>query len=242
MAEIIHSLFDMLLRRFILPRYQPVVGPDIPLYSASPPPPPRKLLGFEKETTITIRPKQVVCVPSESDYTMYTPSYCLRTCSVFRESLRSVTTYFGDQRNQPHQTNPDDQLERNRMHAYVCSLYNYAHIGDYGRFLLQYRSETNSIIYNRVRTETLRAIDVDIDIICNTILVALDVGILPLDGTKEKEIYIWTNAAINSNHINNSGNSNIICCSGKGKNSRCVATEVIGDITYKVIMNGQRFP
>ena len=211
MAELIHSLFDMLMRQFILPQYHPTKEDK---YNIQIPMSVGKIKGtptpMEPKTQITV--KRVACIPNEIDYRhLYTPSYCLHMCSLFKESLRSAVAYFGHKRTD---INHNDRLDRNRMHTYMCSLYNYAHIGDYIRFMIHY-TENVSDLYNRVRIETLDALDVDLDIICNTILVALGVG---TSSEPTKDLFIWGSEVNISDHC------------------RCITTEMIGYVTYNVIM------
>ena len=133
-------------------------------------------------------------LPSTNVWHMYNPVHCLRVFCVYRESLRSVEEHFRNRRhedlcrgNYDQSIEYDDRIRKNRIHAYICALYNYAHICDYNRFYVEYNSDT----YPAVREETLLELNIDLDLICNTILIALAVRTPGIVRLVEEEDNNW---------------------------------------------------
>lgn len=173
----VNNVFNTIIRALFIPTDS---GPRLAQYQYYQK---QKRLSFptEKDTEKNMekekknKKKQLVCDNNNNkEWHMYHPEHCLRVFVVYRESLLSVVEHY---RNQKHEAllrgNIDERMNENRMHSYVCALYNYTHIGDYDRFHLEYQSDDS--IYLAVRNKTLRDLGVDLDHIGNTILIALAV-------------------------------------------------------------------
>ena len=138
--------------------------------------------------------KSYESIKSNEVWHMYNPVHCVRVFVVYREALRSVEEHFRNRRHEDlfrgeydRATEANDRLRKNRLHAYICALYNYTHIGDYKRFDTEYHSD----MYLSVREDTLLELDVDLDLICNTILIALAVRTPSIVGWVEEEDNNW---------------------------------------------------
>jgi hypothetical protein len=153
-----------------------------------------------------------------NEWHMYHPEHCLRVFVVYRESLLSIVEHY---RNQKHEAllrgNIDERMNENRMHSYVCALYNYTHIGDYARFNVEYQSDD---IYLSVRDKTLLDLGVDLDHIGNTILIALAVTASNSNSTDEPihsvNIYL-RNSTFDAND-----------------NKTCILTTIIDGVEYNI--------
>ena len=169
--DYINGVFNIILRKLFIPTD---IAPRLAQYQY-----------YQKQKRLTFPEKKVKSKPkiqqpnnpknnpkNNNEWHMYCPEHCLRVFVVYRESLLSIVEHY---RNQKYEAllrgNIDERMNENRMHSYVCALYNYTHIGDYARFNVEYQSD----LYLSVRDKTLQDLGVDLDQIGNTLLIALAV-------------------------------------------------------------------
>lgn len=160
---------------------------------------------------------------------MYCPEHCLRVFVVYRESLLSIVEHY---RNQKHEAllrgNIDERMNENRMHSYVCALYNYTHIGDYARFNVEYQSD----LYLSVRNKTLQDLGVDLDHIGNTLLIALAVTV-NINEHANDEDEDDEDTTIRSVNIY-LRNSTLLNASDRDFNKSCILTTIIKNVEFNI--------